>query len=76
MKNTELDKKAPDWSKHNMLARILHCKSMLYLHGFMIESEWDQINKRINKWVNKIMKDQQVSEIIEKKPWTKDEGEA
>lgn len=35
------------------LDRVMFCKSLLYLHGFLTEAESARIHKRMVKWIEK-----------------------
>lgn len=52
----DLKGKTPAWDGDEMLDRIIKCKSMLYIHGFITDSERGKINRRINKWVNEAIR--------------------
>jgi hypothetical protein len=45
------NEKVVTWKHKNALQRVLACKSMLYHHNFLTESEWLKVCNRIEKWI-------------------------
>jgi hypothetical protein len=47
------------WKKESALERIRNCTSMLYLRGFLSDSERKKVHNRMIKWVRKFEDKQQ-----------------
>lgn len=45
--------KIPAWDAEIAAERVDQCRSMLYMHGFLTDSENDRVNERIEKWAEK-----------------------
>jgi hypothetical protein len=43
----------PAWKATTCAQRVDECRAMLYLHGFLTDSESERVNARIEKWAAK-----------------------
>ena len=45
--------KVQGWKKESALERIRNCAFMLYIHGFLSDSERKKVHNRMMKWLRK-----------------------
>ena len=45
--------KVQGWKKDSALERIRDCAFMLYIHGFLSDSERKKVHNRMMKWLRK-----------------------
>lgn len=51
MNNLIPEKRATDWKGHKLSDRIINCRVMLAVHGFISHAEKRKIDRRIDKWM-------------------------
>lgn len=45
------EERAVDWTKQKIVDRVIGCRVMLAVHGFISPAEKRAIDKRIDKWM-------------------------
>lgn len=53
MKQAKPDDTLPAVEREPFLIRLQRSRALLYLHGFISESENEKVKQRLNKWVSK-----------------------
>jgi hypothetical protein len=51
MTDLTTDKKVAAWPRQEAVDRVVSCKTMLALHGFLTDAESRKVTDRIRKWI-------------------------